>query len=67
MNSIPGSLRQPDLPAVGLRGEVEQAEQTERRHGERGQDELAGVRGHGVPPRVEEGLGQVGGPRADHF
>ena len=67
LNSLPGSLRQPDLPAVGLRGEVEQAEQAERRHGERGQDELARVRRHGVTPGVEEGVGQVGGPLADEL
>ena len=67
LNSIPGSLRQPDLPAVGLRGEVEQAEQAERRHGEGGQNELAGVRRHSVTPGVEEGLGQSGDHPGDHF
>ena len=62
LNRIPGPLRQPDLPAVGLRGEVEEAEQAERRQGEGGHDELAGVRGHGVTPGEEEVAGEVGGP-----
>ena len=62
LNRIPGSLRQPDLPAVGLRGEVEEAEEAERRQGEGGRDELAGVRGHGVAPGEEEVAGEVGGP-----
>ena len=62
LNGVPGSLRQPDLPAVGLRGEVEEAEEAERRQGEGGRDELAGVRGHGVAPGEEEVAGEVGGP-----